>query len=146
MSYPNTNTTASDAKRSTKSEIKSDTKSMASKADRALETMSNETPKSITESLMASALAFLPAKNTDDVRRMLTNTVHDVQDGFATARDSASAFVRRYPIYSLLGAAAVGAGAVMLIKMRRATEPNSESVDFDQTNSEHRRDSSRFDA
>lgn len=148
MSYPNGNTTVSDVKKSVSqgasklgSEIKSDVKdvkseakSMASKAEKAVDSASGESPKSMAESVLSSALSFLPAKSTEEVRAMLSNTVSDVQEGLSTARESATSFVRKYPIYSLLGAAAIGASAVMFVKMRKgsfSTENEDASVRYD---------------
>jgi ElaB/YqjD/DUF883 family membrane-anchored ribosome-binding protein len=142
MSYPNGNTTVADVKKSVSagaqslaSEFKSDAKSAASKVERAIDSAAGKSsPKSIAETVLNSALAFLPEKSTEEARTMLTNTVQDVQSGISTARESATTFVRKYPLYSLLGAAAIGAGAAMLVTMRN----NSLATDTE--------DSVRFDA
>ncbi len=133
MSYPNGNTTVADVKKSVSagasklgSDIKSETKSAANKAERALDSAAGDSsPRSMTESVLNTALSFLPSKSTEEVRTMLNNTVQDVQSGLSTARESATSFVRKYPIYSLLGAAAIGAGAVMLVKMRTSNETST---------------------
>ncbi len=137
MSYPNGNTTVADVKKSVSagasklgSEIKSETKSAANKAERALDSAAGDSsPRSMTESVLNTALSFLPSKSTEEVRTMLNNTVQDVQSGLSTARESATSFVRKYPIYSLLGAAAIGAGAVMLVKMRSSDTADTTRFD-----------------
>ncbi len=142
MSYPNGNTTVSDVKKSVSagasklgSEIKSEAKSAANKAERALDSAAGDSsPRSMAETVLNSALSFLPAKSTEEVRSMLNTTVQDVQSGLNTARESTTSFVRKYPIYSLLGAVAIGAGAAMFLKMRKPTFS---------TNTE---DTSRYDA
>ena len=107
-----------------KSELKSDVKSAASKVERKASEVSDSvsgssgSASSIADSVLASAISFLPVKNVDEVYSMLETTVKDVQLNLSTARDSATAFVKKYPLYSLLGAAVLGASAVMLFRKR----------------------------
>lgn len=105
-----------------KLETKSDLKSAASKFER---TANDATSKysSIAERMLTSAMSFLPIKNADEVVSMFESTVHDVQSGLTTARDSATSFVKKYPLYSLLGAAAIGAAAVLLFSGRKTSAP-----------------------
>lgn len=106
------NSEAKDVKSDAK-EIKSDMKAKAEKVgDRSV---------SIGESVLSSALSLLPVKNSDEIYSMLETTLKDVQGGISTARDSATAFVKKYPLYSLLGAAVLGASAVMIIGRRKSS-------------------------
>ena len=107
-----------DLKSETKSESKPAAKPGAEKASSAIGTV------------FSSALSFLPVKAADEAFTMLESTVKEVQNGLATARDSATSFVRKYPLYSLLGAAVIGASAVLLITMRKSSE-SSETVNYD---------------
>lgn len=62
-----------------------------------------KTPSSLTEKILSS--------NTEEVFSMMETAIKDIRSKLATARDSSTDFVKKYPLYSVLGAAAIGATA-----------------------------------
>lgn len=143
MNYPN-GQTVSDVKKNVSSgvskvasDLRSDAKSLAAKAERKAESIvsdvsadvSNElstearayTSSPLANTVIATALSYLPVQNPDEVIQMLETTLKDIKASATTARDSATSFVRKYPIASALGAVAIGAGAYMLYKNRSST-------------------------
>ena len=153
MNYPNGNTVA-DVKKSVSStasrvgsnikseakDLKSDLKSEAKDLKSDFESADSASDvKSVAKSavtkasssagtILSSALSFLPIKNTDEAISMLQDTVKDVQGGLETARASATSFVKKYPLYSLLGAAAIGAVAVMVITRKSSAADDIQSL------------------
>lgn len=112
-----------------KSDLKSEAKSAASKVERKA-SEAGDTASSIADSVLSSALSVLPVKNAEEAFSMLESTLKDVRSGLTTARDSATDFVKKYPMYSLLGAAAIGATAVMIFRMRSST-PSETEIKYD---------------
>lgn len=157
MDYPNSQT-VSDVKKSVSSnvsraasDLKSEAKSVANKVERKVgqagqaasdfgsdvkselksETdFGSDSASSTVNNVISSALSLLPIKNADEVVSMLQSTVKDIRSSAITARDSATAFVKKYPVYSVLGAVAIGAGAIMLFKMRGST-PARDTAKYD---------------
>ena len=137
MNYPNGNTVSevknkvSSSASKVGSEIKSEAKDLKSEIksgvakveEKATETLGSGSAgaPSVAGRVLSSALSFLPVKSTDEAFSMLESTLKDVQSGMATARDSATSFVKKYPLYSLLGAAVIGAAAIALISSRKSS-------------------------
>lgn len=103
-------------------DLKSDIKSGVGKVEQQA-TEGVDANSSMAGRVLTSALSFLPVKSTDEAFSMLESTLKDVQSGMATARDSATSFVKKYPLYSLLGAAVIGAAAIALVSSRKSAAP-----------------------
>lgn len=138
MNQPN-GQTVSDIKKNVSragSDIKAEVKSAASKVEKKASSTAESLAESVTDSassiadsVLASAISLLPVKNVDEAYSMLETTVKEVRSNLSTARDSATSFVKKYPLYSLLGAAVLGASAVMIFRMRSSAP--AEEIKYD---------------